>query len=134
MPTSTLEENIPYIKGFVKGGEYYVTNSGWVKNANYDVSLYCATECGDKIASESTYECGYVWRNDSPSSGYKEVKASVVGCNANNNDGLGRVLDARNDVTIAFDLYAGGFSIGNPSLHPTHSSDSGTTISEAIEG
>ena len=110
-----IDKDIPYIKGFVKGDEYDPSNSGWVKNANYDVSLYCATECNG--ASESTYECGYVWRKSSSvSSGYKEVKASVVGCSANNNDGLGRTLYAGDAVTYGIEFYAGGFSIGNPSL------------------
>ena len=131
-----IDKDIPYIKGFVKGGEYYPSNSGWVKNANYDVSLYCATECGGE-ANGKTYECGYVWKYDPTSSqlssGYKVVSASLVGCCVNY-DVLGRTLDANNNVTYAYDRYAGGFSIGNPSLHPTHSSDSGTTISEAIEG
>ena len=129
------DEDIPYIKGFVKGGEYYPSSHGWVKNTNYDVSLYCATECGGN-ANAKTYECGYVWRNDptsSPiSSGYKVVSASLVGCSVDY-DELGRTLDANNNVTYVYNRYAGGFSIGNPSLHPTHSSDSGTTISEAIE-
>ena len=130
---NTPDEKIPYIKGFVKGGEYYPSSQGWVKNANYDVSLYCATECGDK-ANANSYECGYVWRRNDPiSKGRKVVSASLVGCGVNY-DELGRTLNTNNDVTYAYDRYAGGFSIGNPSLHPTHSSDSGTTISEAIEG
>ena len=127
-----IDKDIPYIKGFVKEGEYDHYNSGWVKNANYDVSLYCATECSDK-ANESHYECGYAWRNSYVEKGYKKVSASVVGCNAYN-DVLGRTLHASRDVYSSSASYAGGFSIGNPSLHPTHSSDSGTTISEAIEG
>ena len=128
-----IDEDIPYIKGFVNGGEYDGSNSGWVKNANYDVSLYCATECGDKIASESTYECSYVLRNGSTNYGYKEVAASVVGCGAKDVE-FGRTLHAYYVGAIGYGDCAGGFSIGNPSLHPTHSSDSGTTISEAIEG
>ena len=121
-----IDEEIPYIKGFVKGGEYDGSNSGWVKNANYDVSLYCATECSGK-ANDKSYECGYVSRNVGTSSGYKEVNVSVVGCDASNSV-LGRTLNANDAVAFGYGSYAGGFSIGNPSLHPTHSSDSGTTI------
>ena len=128
----SIDEDIPYIKGFVKGGEYDTSIDGWVKNANYDVSLYCVTECSGG-AYATSYECGHVWISGSASSGYKEVNASTVGCDANESE-LGRTLHANNPVTSAFGSYAGGFSIGNPSLHPTHSSDSGTTISEAIEG
>lgn len=112
--TDTLDEDILYIKGFVKEGEYDTSNSGWVKNANYDVSLYCATECGGK-ANDKSYECGYVWRNGSTNDGYKEVKASVVGCCAGSG-GFGRTLGANYAVADGADRYAGGFALGNPSL------------------
>ena len=112
--TSTPDEDIPYIKGFVKEGEYDVYNNGWVKNANYDVSIYCATECGGK-ANDKSYECGYVWRNSSAHDGFKEVKASVVGCSVSVG-GLGRGLNADDAVAYDVSAYAGGFSIGNPSL------------------
>ena len=127
VPTSTPDEKIPYIKGFVKGGgEYDASNHGWVKNANYDVSLYCVTECNG--ASKSTYECGYVWNGCVDcKDGYKNVNASVVGCSHIDTE-HGRSLSANNPVTGDRYSYAGGFSIGNPSLQPTHGSDSGTTI------
>ena len=112
--SDTLDEDIPYIKGFVKAGEYDTSNTGWVKNANYDVSLYCATECGGN-ANDKSYECGYVLRNNPASDGHKEVKASAVGCYAHNNE-LGRSLYAYSSVDNDFNRYAGGFSIGNPSL------------------
>ena len=108
-----IDEDIPYIKGFVKASEYN-DYGGWVKTANYDVSLYCATECGGK-ANDKSYECGYVRRNGLTNDMYKEVKSSAVGCFANN-DVLGRTLSANGAVTDGFDSYAGGFSIGNPSL------------------
>ena len=109
-----IDKDIPYIKGFVKAGEYDASNSGWVKNANYDVSLYCATECSN-WANDKSYECGYVSRHLGASSGYKEVKASVVGCAANSSV-IGRTLFADSSVSNGADVYAGGFSIGNPSL------------------
>ena len=113
MPTDTLDEDIPYIKGFVKGGEYDTSIYGWVKNANYDVSLYCATECANYAMT--TYECGYVTRHFRPQDGHKNVTASAVGCDAGN-DEAGRTLDAYYDVANGYFKYAGGFSIGNPSL------------------
>ena len=123
--TSTPDEDIPYIKGFVKAGEYDASNIGWVKNTNYDVSLYCATECGGG-ASATSYECGYVWRygsswggdnttNGYPNDGYKNVNASVVGCVADCGE-LGRTLAANVAVAAGFDCFAGGFALGNPSL------------------
>ena len=111
----TPDEDIPYIKGFVKGGEFDISNNGWVKNTNYDVSLYCATECGFRIASESTYECGYVWRDFEPMSRHKKVSASAVGSFASTGE-LGRVLYGHIDVAKNSALLAGGFAIGNPSL------------------
>ena len=111
---SVPDRDIPYVKGFVKGGDYDDSNSGWVKNTNYDVSLYCATECSSG-ASATSYECGYVWRSNYPSGAYKEVEASVVGCSANYT-ALGRTLYAFNTVNDVFSMFAGGFALGNPSL------------------
>ena len=108
-----INEDIPYIKGFVKAGEYDVSNTGWVKNSNYDVSLYCATECGG--AYVTSYECGYVWRDLFVQNGRKEVTASVVGCAAYSGS-LGRSLEAAYAVSDGKKYYAGGFSIGNLSL------------------
>ena len=114
VPIGTPDEDIPYIKGFVKGGEYDGSNDGWVKNANYDVSLYCVTECGGK-ANDKSYECGYVSRNNYPSSGYKNVLTSVVGCQVGH-DMAGRTLNGSYTVNYNLEHFAGGFSIGNPSL------------------
>ena len=125
MPIDTPDKDIAYIKGFVKGGEYHDYDYGWVKNANYDVSLYCATECGG--ASATSYECGLANRAILSISGHKEATASLVGCGVGDNV-LGRTLNAAYAVNRGNKYYAGGFSIGNPSLQPTHGSDSGTTI------
>lgn len=126
--TSTPDEDIPYIKGFVKAGEYDASNSGIVKNTNYDVSLYCATECDNKIANITSYECGYLWRygpsfggaNTNPTNGYlndgyKNVNASVVGCYTFY-EVIGRTLAADRAVVNGHGAYAGGFALGNPSL------------------
>ena len=110
----SIDEDIPYIKGFVKGGEYDTSIYGWVKNANYDVSLYCVTEYSGG-AYANCYECGHVWISGSSSKGYKEVNASTVGCSAQDYN-LGRTLYANNSVGYNSADYAGGFSIGNPSL------------------
>lgn len=125
VPIDTPDEDIPYIKGFVKGGEYDTTNSGWVKNTNYDVSLYCATECSSGVSTTS-YECSYVFRNGysfggdnttngKPKDGYKNVNASLVGCSADC-DEIGRKLHASLSVNTTYDNCAGGFAICNLSL------------------
>ncbi len=122
VPTDTLDEDIPYIKGFVKAGEYDVSNTGWVKNSNYDVSLYCVTECGG--ASATSYECGYATGVRSSNKGEKYVGEMAVGCGYYNSM-LGRSCQ-NTSVKTRTGGVAGGFSIGNPSLQPTHGSDDGT--------
>ena len=111
----TPDEDIPFIKGFVKGGEFTDKDGGWVKNTNYDVSLYCATECDDNAASETTYECGYVSRINYGDSIYKAVGASIVGCSLIDNL-VGRTLYSGCGVDSKLNSLAGGFSIGNPTL------------------
>lgn len=123
VPTSTPDENIPYIKGFVKVGEYEATNESHVKNTNYDVSLYCPTEWSDK-ANASSYECCYVsisyssiegantTRNE-PNDGYKNVNASLVGSFGGN---AGRSIYTDHAVGNGYFNCAGGFAICNPSL------------------
>ena len=111
--TSTPDEDIPYIKGFVKAGEYDAHNYGLIKTANYDVSLYCVTECGGNGAT--SYECGYVLRGLSPQDGHKKVFASTVGRDCGNYF-AGRSLNADDDVANGSGNLAGGFSIVNLSL------------------
>lgn len=119
--TNVRDEDIPWIDGFVSGQEYIADGGGWVKNCNYDVSLYCPTMRGGQ---QNQYECGYVWQNGNswsgvntdnsgkPKEGFKNVNASVVGCYAHY--GLaGRSLDARHAVAAGADYFAGGFAIGN---------------------
>lgn len=115
-----IDEDIPYINGFVNAGEYDGYFDYWVKNANYDVSLYCATEEGG--ASETSYECGYISGYNYVQEGNKEVSALVVGCGSDYNM-AGRTFNANTPVDDAAYSYAGGFSIGNPSIQPTLSID-----------
>ena len=118
--TSVKDEDIPWLNGFVSGKEYIVNGAGWVKNCDYDVSLYCMNEVG---GNSNQYECGYILGNASlggantdnnwkPKEGFKNVNASVVGCFANFFCG-GRTLFANNAVALESDSFAGGFAIGN---------------------
>ena len=111
-----IDENIPYIKGFVNGGEY-TGYGGWVKTADYDVSLYCATECSDELnaINTKTHECGYSSIGRFVDSGYKRVFASLVGCMANDTL-FGRTFECSEGVDYRNGSFAGGFSIGNPTL------------------
>lgn len=112
--TDTLDEDIPYIKGFVKGCEYIGYNYyEWIKHVNYDVSLYCVTECSGG-ASVSSYECGYTTGVRSSNNGEKYVGDMAVGCGYMN---LMRGRSCQNSsVKVRDGGVSGGFSIGNPSL------------------
>lgn len=118
--TSVKNEDIPWLNGFVSGPEYITNTNGWVKNCDYDVSLYCMNELG---GNSNQYECGYIWRNLSyggvntgnngrPTEGFKNVAASVVGCAANVGS-AGRTLNAHSAVAYGAGNFAGGFAIGN---------------------
>ena len=122
--TDTLDKDIPYIKGFVKGCEYSGYNYyEWIKNVNYDVSLYCVTECSGG-ASATSYECGYTTGAREDDKGEKYVSEMAVGCGYMNLM-LGRSCQ-NSSLKVRTGGVAGGFSIGNPSLQPTHGSDDGT--------
>ena len=114
VPINTSAKDIPYIKGFVEVGNYNSSSSGWVMKADYDISLYCATEC-DRYASATSHECSDVRREVSARNGYRRVSASVVGCDIISG-ALGRTLHAESAVADGVDSYAGGFALGNPSL------------------
>ena len=118
--TDVRDEDIPWLNGFVSGSEYITSSVGWVKNCDYDVSLYCMNEVGGNL---NQYECGHIWRSASwggantdnlgrPKKGIKNVNASVVGCFASDGN-VGRSLFASYAVSHGLDIFAGGFAIGN---------------------
>ena len=118
--TSVKDEDIPWLNGFVSGSEYITSSNGWVKNCDYDVSIYCMNELGGNL---NQYECGHIWRSTSwggantdnsgmPKEGFKNVNASVVGCAAYFG-AAGRTLNAADAVANGSGSYAGGFAIGN---------------------
>ena len=121
--TNEKDEDIPWLNGFVSGSEYITSSNGWVKNCDYDVSLYCMNEVG---GNSNQYECGHIWRSASlggantdnsgmPKEGVKNVNASVVGCPAHFGS-AGRTLAASSAVALESDHFAGGFAIGNISM------------------
>ena len=109
----------------MKGGEYNGSNDGWAENVDYDVSLYYFTKLMEN-GSDTSYECGYIYRGYGVNKGYKLVSELVVGCDVAGVGVSGRSLEAYASVNSGFNNYVGGFSIGNPSLHPTHGNDSGS--------
>ena len=122
-----LDDNIPLmLSGLTKG--YYTSDNPnkWTKATNYNLSLYAHTAFG---GSESTYECGYMWKygysgdglhapngypNQSNLSG-RWVNASVAGCPLRNGF-AGRTLSARDSVRYGNGYYAGGFAHGHITL------------------
>ena len=123
-----LEDNIPLMLSGLTNGYYTSGNPyGWAKATNYNQSLYAHTAFG---GGESTYECGYIWKNNGSSFGGlhapnghpnqsnmsgRWVNASAAGCHLNR-DFAGRTFGADNSVRDVHDFYAGGFSHGHITL------------------
>ena len=120
-----LDDNIPLmLSGLTKG--YYTRGNpkGWASATNYNQSLYAHTAFG---GGESTYECGYMWKNGSSWDGLhggnlassnmsgRLVNASVAGCFLYNGY-VGRTLAADFSVRFVSDSYAGGFAHGHITL------------------
>ena len=107
------EYTLSLLEGYNRTEESTPIGYTWVKECDYDVSLFMSTKGG---ASQTSYECGYTWSSsgsggfDTPSNHATiSCNASLVGCAA---------LDARasrscfaNDA-LRYDnaSYAGGFS------------------------
>ena len=121
VPIEKPDKDIPFLKGFVKASGNHSSTNLWVSKADYDISLFCATECSG--ASSETYECAYTIVGSGVDNGYKEVnKASVSSttemgtASRNPNESSGRSFRADSDVISSSYFFAGGFSIGNPTL------------------
>lgn len=118
-------DNIPLmVSGLTRWSDGYVnTGTGWVKETNYNISLYAHT---DYWASENTYECTYAWKGGASWDGLhapngdpeqsnmnaKWVNASAAGC-ALVYDFAGRTLNGEHSVRSSDGSLAGGFSHGH---------------------
>ena len=94
----------------------------WVKDANYNASLFCYCNSGGGI---STYESAFTWRsacygngdtsgtgdNGRPKDGRKCVNASVLGCVALDARASVRTLVSDNAVSNSYDYCAGAFAL-----------------------
>ena len=112
------------LSGLTKG--YYTSGNpdGWASATNYNQSLYAHTAFG---GGESTYECGYMWKNGSSWDGLhggnlassnmsgRLVNASAAGCHLEH-DCAGRTFFVYCSVRHGFDAYAGGFAHGHITL------------------
>ena len=122
-----LEDKMPLMLSGLTNGYYTSGNpNGWASATNYNQSLYAHTAFG---ASESTYECGYMWKHGSSGHGLhapnyypsnsnlsgRWVNASVAGCRLPYGR-AGRTLDAHSSVRDGNDAFAGGFAHGHITL------------------
>ena len=94
----------------------------WVKDANYNASLFCYCNSGGSI---NTCESAWTWRdycwdngdtsgtesNGLPKSGRKCVNASVLGCHAHVGNASVRALYSNYAVSGSHDLCAGAFAL-----------------------
>ena len=107
------EYTLPLLEGYNRTEESTPIRSSWVRECDYDVSLFMSTKVG---ASQTSYECGFTWSEPtsygfSTPSNYATIccNASLVGCHAI--DAIaGRSCGADNALRYGLDLYAGGFS------------------------
>ena len=122
-----LEDNIPLMLSGLTNGYYTSGNpNSWAKATNYNQSLYAHTAFD---GGESTYECGYMWKNgysgdclharygwpnQSNLSG-RWVNASVAGCSLEYVAAC-RSLYANFSVRHGSNTFAGGFSHGHITL------------------
>ena len=107
------EYTLPLLESYNKMEESTPIGQTWVKECDYDVSLFMSTKGG---GNQTTYECGHTW-SDSYSWGFSTpsnhaticCNASVVGCSANPAY-AGRSCVADVALRHGSSSYAGGFS------------------------
>ena len=108
------EYTLPLLEGYNRTEESTPIGYGWVKECDYDVSLFMSTKGG---ASQTSYECGYTWSSsgsggfDTPSNHATiSCNASLVGCYADNAY-TGRSCDVSQALCYGSGRYAGGFAL-----------------------
>ena len=107
------EYTLPLLEGYNRTEESTPIGSSWVRECDYDVSLFMPTKGG---ASQTSYECGFTWSGQnswgfSTPSNHATIScnASLVGCNASNAN-AGRSCNASNALRFGNVDCAGGFS------------------------
>ena len=107
------EYTLPLLEGYNRTEESTPIGYDWVKECDYDVSLFMSTKGG---ASQTIYECGFTFSQpdsygfDTPSNHATiSCNASMVGCVADG-DRAGRSCGASNALRNGDGAYAGGFS------------------------
>ena len=113
------EYTLPLLESYNKMEESTPIGQTWVKECDYDVSLFMSTKGG---ASQTTYECGHT-RSDSYSYGFSTpsnhaticCNASLVGCH-DRYAVAGRSCDAHTALRFGDSYFAGGFALPSPLL------------------
>ena len=107
------EYTLPLLESYNKMEESTPIRSSWVRECDYDVSLFMSTKGG---ASQTSYECGYTW-SGLASNGFSTpsnhaticCNALLVGCRANSAN-AGRTCGAADALRYGNTAFAGGFS------------------------
>ena len=113
------EYTLPLLEGYNRTEESTPIGNAWIRECDYDVSLFMSTKSG---ASQTSYECGFTW-SDPSSYGFSSpsnhaticCNASLVGCHADIAV-AGRSCAACNALRYGFGYYAGGFALPSPLL------------------
>ena len=94
-------------------------NAGWVRKADYSLSLFCFTEHSGGM---HTNECRYTWNSNTlwgygdsntglPATGKEGVKALVVGCYASDGHASACTANCYRGVSIVNWIYAGALAV-----------------------
>ena len=113
------EYTLPLLEGYNRTEESTPIGEGWVKECDYNVSLFMPTKGG---ASQTSYECGFTW-SEPTSYGFStpsnhatiSCNASLVGCRAGNAT-AGRSCAAHSALRDGAVHFAGGFALPSPLL------------------
>ena len=113
------EYTLPLLEGYNRTEESTPIGGWWIKECDYDVSLFMSTKGG---TSQTSYECGFT-SSDPTSYGFRTpsnhaticCNASLVGSEASNTNS-GRSCVADNALRHDYSSYAGGFALPSPLL------------------
>ena len=107
------EYTLPLLEGYNRTEESTPIGEGWVKECDYDVSLFMSTKVG---ASQTSYECGVTWSGPDSWELYSPSNHATISCNASlvgciaTNASAGRSCYADAALRYGYGIYAGGFS------------------------
>ena len=110
---------LPLLEGYNRTEESTPIGQTWVKECDYNVSLFMPTKGG---ASQTSYECGYTWSEPNSWGFYTPSNHATICCNASlvgseaSNANSGRSCGANSALRNGGSSYAGGFALPSPLL------------------